>query len=135
MIGFSYYAAMGVRGGRLASIRPDAPVSPLGYGDLGRRGRTGPRSAAAELPGMPLLVAEYGIGTDDDEVRAAYLRRGLAVINEAIERGIDVRGFFHWTAVDNYEWLHGYDVSFGIIDRDRNVRPSAHVLQHEAAVT
>jgi beta-glucosidase len=77
-------------------------------------------------------VAEYGIGTDDDEVRAAYLQRGLTVINEAIGRGVDVRGIFHWTAVDNYEWLHGYDVSFGIIDRDRIVRPSALVLQHEA---
>lgn len=46
-------------------------------------------------------------------------------------RGPEVRGLFHWTAVDNYEW-YGYDVSFGIIDRDRNVRPSARVLQREA---
>jgi beta-glucosidase/6-phospho-beta-glucosidase/beta-galactosidase len=36
-------------------------------------------------------------------------------------------------AVDNYEWLHGYDVQFGIIDRDRNIRPSARALQREAA--
>jgi beta-glucosidase len=85
-----------------------------------------------ELPDTPLLVAEYGIGTDDDEQRAAYLRRGLEVTNEAIARGIDVRGFFHWTGVDNYEWLHGFDVRFGIIDRDRNVRPSAQVLKSEA---
>ena len=85
-----------------------------------------------EVPGTPLLVAEYGIGTADDEQRAAYLQRGLEVAHDAIERGIDVRGFFHWTAVDNYEWLHGYDVSFGIIDRDRNVRPSAGVLRREA---
>ena len=69
---------------------------------------------------------------DDDAVRAAYLERGLAVVHEAIDRGIDVRGFFHWTAVDNYEWLHGYDVAFGIIDRERNVRPSAAVLRREA---
>ena len=47
-------------------------------------------------------------------------------------RGIDVRGFVHWTGVDNYEWLHGYDVSFGIIDRDRNVRASAQVLNAAA---
>ena len=46
--------------------------------------------------------------------------------------GVDVRGLFHWTAVDNYEWMHGYDVRFGLIDRDRNVRPSAHVLAREA---
>jgi beta-glucosidase len=81
-----------------------------------------------ELPGTPLLVAEYGIGTDDDDVRAEYLRRGLAITAEAIERGVDVRGFFHWTGVDNYEWLHGFDVAFGLVDRDRNIRPSAQVL-------
>ena len=85
-----------------------------------------------EVPGTPLLVAEYGVGTDDDEVRAAYIDRGLDVVHDAIARGVDVRGLFHWTAVDNYEWLLGYDVSFGIIDRDRNVRDSATVLQREA---
>ncbi|MBV8691245.1 MAG: family 1 glycosylhydrolase, partial [Actinobacteria bacterium] len=82
-----------------------------------------------EVPNTPLLVAEYGIGTQDDEVRAEYLRRGLEETASALARGIDVRGFFHWTAVDNYEWLHGYDVSFGIIDRDRTVRASAEVLR------
>jgi beta-glucosidase len=70
----------------------------------------------AGVPGTPLLVAEFGIGTDDNEVRAWYLARGLEVINASIERGADVRGCFHWTGVDNYEWLHGYDVSFGTID-------------------
>ena len=43
-----------------------------------------------------------------------------------------MKGFFHWTGVDNYEWLHGFDVSFGIIDGDRNVRPSAAILSSEA---
>ena len=45
------------------------------------------------------------------------------------------RGFFHWTAVDNDEWRHGYDVAFGIRDRDRNVKPSAGVLAREALGT
>jgi beta-glucosidase len=80
----------------------------------------------------PLLVAEYGIGTDDDARRAANLARGLEIVCDAIERGIDVRGLFQWTGVDNYEWLRGYDVAFGIIDRDRTVRPSARVLQEAA---
>jgi hypothetical protein len=57
------------------------------------------------------------------------------VTSDAIARGIDVRGLFHWTAVDNYEWLNGYDLQFGIIDRDRNVRPSARALQREATAT
>jgi beta-glucosidase len=132
MVGFSYYATMGVQGGALAIHPPDAPVSPLGYGIWADGVGLVLDRLHEELPGVPLLVAEYGIGTDDDDVRADYLRRGLTVINGAIDRGVDVRGVFHWTAVDNYEWLHGYDVSFGIMDRDRNVRPSARVLQHEA---
>ena len=81
-----------------------------------------------ELPDVPVLVAEYGIGTDDDAARSAYLEQGLAVVHDAIGRGIDVRGLFHWTTVDNYEWLHGFDVSFGIIDRVRNIRDSAQIL-------
>jgi beta-glucosidase len=132
LIGFSFYSTMGVRQGARVPYPPDAPMSPLGYGIwadglglvLDRLHRT--------LPGTPLLVAEYGIGTSDDAKRAAYLERGLQVTSDAIARGIDVRGLFHWTAVDNYEWLNGYDIQFGIIDGDRNVRPSARVLQREA---
>jgi beta-glucosidase len=132
LIGFSYYATIGVRGGRLVPHPEDAPLSPLGYGIWADGLGLVLDRLHGELPGVPLLVAEYGIGTDDDEARAAYLERGLQVTNDAIARGVDVRGFFHWTGVDNYEWLHGFDVSFGIIDRDRNVRPSASVLQREA---
>lgn len=133
LIGFSFYSTMGIRQGALVPYPPDVPVSPLGYGiwadGLGRV----LERLQAMVPGTPLLVAEYGIGTSDDAQRAAYLERGLQVTSDAIARGIDVRGVFHWTAVDNYEWLHGFDVQFGIIDRDRRIRPSARVLQREAS--
>ena len=132
LIGFSFYATNGIREGALVPYPADAPVSPLGYA-IWADGLGAVLDRLHDIvPGTPLLVAEYGIGTSDDSQRAAYLQRGLEVTNEAIARGIDVRGFFHWTAVDNYEWLHGYDVQFGIIDRDRNVRPSARVLQRQA---
>jgi beta-glucosidase len=132
LIGFSYYSTIGIRAGRLVPYPPAAPVSPLGYGIWADGLGLVLDRLHQLLPGTPLLVAEYGIGTDDDAERAAYLGRGLQVTGEAIARGADVRGFFHWTAVDNYEWLHGFDVRFGIIDRDRNVRPSAQVLRREA---
>ncbi len=132
LISFSFYTTNGIREGALVPYPADAPVSPLGYA-IWADGLGAVLDRLHDMvPGTPLLVAEYGIGTSDDSQRAAYLQRGLQVTNEAIARGIDVRGFFHWTAVDNYEWLHGYDVQFGIIDRDRNIRPSARVLQRQA---
>jgi beta-glucosidase len=132
LLGFSYYATIGVAAGRVVPYPTDAPRSPLGYAISAEGLDLVLTRLARELPGTPLLVAEYGIGTDDDEIRAKYLRDGLAVVNVALARGVDVRGLFHWTAVDNYEWLHGFDVSFGILDRDRHPRPSAWVLAQEA---
>lgn len=129
LIGFSYYAAIGVRAGQMTLHPADAPLSPLGYGIWADGLGIVLDTLHAELPGVPLLIAEYGLGTDDDEQRARYLTRGLEIAHAALGRGVDLRGFFHWTAVDNYEWLHGYDVRFGIIDRDRQVRPSANILR------
>jgi beta-glucosidase len=134
LIGFSYYGAMGVTAGEMVVHPPGAPVSPLGYGIWADGLELVLDRLHEQVPGTPLLVAEFGIGTDDDAVRADYLRDGLRIIAAALERGIDVRGFFHWTGIDNYEWLFGNDVQFGIIDADRTVRPSAHVLAAEARI-
>jgi beta-glucosidase len=135
LIGFSYYMALGVMAGRLATHPPGARLSPLGYGIYPDGLGLVLDRLHGELPGTRLLVAEYGIGTADDTERVAYLRRGLEVVQERLSAGVDVAGFFHWTAVDNYEWLHGYnaDAAFGIIDADRNLKPSARVLAREAA--
>ncbi len=133
LIGFSYYAAMGVRDGRVMTHPPDAPTSPLGYAIWPEGVGLVLEELHRHVPGTGLVVAELGVGTDDDRVRVDYLERALASIHQATERGVDVRGVFHWTAVDNYEWLHGYDVAFGIIDRERRVRESAHVLARQAA--
>jgi beta-glucosidase len=135
LIGFSYYAAQGMRSSGPTPYPEDAPRSPLGYAIWADGLDEVLDRLHAELPGRPLLISEYGIGTDDDAERMAYIERGLEIANEAIARGIDLRGFFHWTGVDNYEWLHGYDVRFGIADVDRKLRPSAEVLRREAKVS
>ncbi len=132
LLGFSYYATIGVAAGEMVPYPQGAPISPLGYGIAAEGLGLVLDRLAAELPGTPLLVAEYGIGTDDDAVRAQYIEDGLAEVQKSLARGVDIRGFFHWTGVDNYEWRHGYDVAFGIVDRQRKVRPSAKVLQREA---
>ena len=129
LVGFSYYCALGVRAdGRLAAHPADAPRSPLGYGIWAPGLRLVLDRLHAELPGRPLLISEFGLGTDDDAERCAYLREGLQIAREALADGVDLRGFFHWTGVDNYEWLHGYSVPFGLFDRDRRPRPSLDLL-------
>lgn len=132
LIGFSYYGTIGVSAGRRVNHPTDAPESPLGYGIWADGVGLVLEGLKTELPDTPLLVAEFGVGTEDDAQRARYLSRGLRVVHDALDAGIDVRGIFHWTGVDNYEWHHGFDLSFGIIDIDRHVRPSAQVLATEA---
>ncbi|MGW1179868.1 glycoside hydrolase family 1 protein [Streptomyces drozdowiczii] len=67
---------------------------------------------------VPILVTENGIATDDDERRVAYTARALASLAEAMAEGIDVRGYLHWSALDNYEW-GSYRPTFGLIAVDR----------------
>ena len=104
--------------------------------DLGGGGRRGARPPARGRPGY---AARSSPSTASAPTTTTSARRtssaGSTWSHDAIGRGVDVRGFFHWTAVDNYEWLHGYDVPFGILDHARNVRPSAGVLAREALGT
>ncbi len=132
-IGFSYYSAMGVRADLSPAPYPEqAPLSPLGYAVWPEGLELVLERLHRELPGRPLLVSELGLGTDDDDERVRYLDTGLAIVQRALTRGVDVRGLFHWTGVDNYEWLHGYDVAFGLCDRERRPRGSARRLSETA---
>jgi beta-glucosidase len=88
---------------------------------------------AAEHARVPVLVTENGMATDDDEARLAYTRAALAGLAQCIADGIDVRGYLHWTLLDNFEWNAGYSKTFGLIavHREtfvRSVKPSARWL-------
>ena len=79
----------------------------------------------------PIYVTENGIAASDDSRRQEFLRSVLASIHEAIQQGADVRGYFHWTSMDNFEWAKGYSMKFGLISVDRQTmertpKPSAH---------
>lgn len=69
--------------------------------------------------GVPILITENGIATDDDQRRIAYTSEALKHLFAAIEDGIDVRGYLHWSALDNYEWGH-WAPTFGLIAVDRD---------------
>ena len=88
---------------------------------------------AGEHAGVPILVTENGMATDDDEARIAYTRAALEGLAKCVEDGIDVRGYIHWTLLDNFEWNAGYSKTFGLIAVDRGtfvrtVKPSARWL-------
>ena len=88
---------------------------------------------AAEQARVPILVTENGMATDDDEARIAYTRTALEGLVECMGDGIDVRGYIHWTLLDNFEWNAGYSKMFGLIAVDRgtfvrSVKPSARWL-------
>jgi len=88
---------------------------------------------AAAVSGVPVLVTENGIATDDDDQRIAYTARALQGLARCQRDGVDVRGYVHWTLLDNFEWLRGYEPRFGLVAVDtttfeRTVKPSARWL-------
>lgn len=90
--------------------------------------------AVCERPvSVPIYVTENGIGTEDDGRRMEYIRRALDGVARCIEDGIDVRGYIHWSLLDNFEWIMGYRPKFGLVavnraTQERMVKPSAHYL-------
>ena len=82
--------------------------------------------------GKPVYITENGIATADDTQRERYLTDVLANVHASIEDGVDVRGYFHWTNMDNFEWARGYTAHFGLIGVDRKtlertIRPSGRL--------
>ena len=75
--------------------------------------------------GLPVLVTEHGFADARDAFRPRALVESLLHLARAIERGVDVRGYFHWSLMDNFEWADGYHGRFGLyrVDFTRPDRP------------
>jgi beta-glucosidase len=73
---------------------------------------------AAEVTGRPVLVTEHGIATSDDADRIAFTRDALSALHAAIDDGLDLRGYVHWSWLDNFEWFLGYRPTFGLVEVD-----------------
>jgi beta-glucosidase len=88
---------------------------------------------AAETAQVPLYVTENGIGTTDDAQRIRYTTDALEGVGRCLADGLDVRGYFHWSLMDNFEWAQGYLPQFGLVAVDRETqrrtpKPSADWL-------
>ncbi|KQO48800.1 MULTISPECIES: family 1 glycosylhydrolase [unclassified Frigoribacterium] len=92
---------------------------------------------AADVARVPILITENGIATADDSRRIDYIDGALAGLASAVADGIDVRGYLHWSILDNYEWGH-WGPTFGLIAVDRTTfvrtpKPSLAWLGQRAA--
>lgn len=82
---------------------------------------------------LPIYVTENGIATNDDTRRVAYINVAVKSVANCLRDGIDVRSYVHWSLLDNFEWIFGYGMRYGLIDVDRTtmkrtIKPSAYVL-------
>ena len=98
------------------------------------------RHATEVTQGVPILITENGIATADDTERIRYTTAALEGLLETIADGIDVRGYLHWSLLDNFEWGH-WEPTFGLIAIDRETfertpKPSlawlGQIAQHNA---
>lgn len=79
---------------------------------------------------LPIIITENGLADDKDNYRKNFINNTLAWLWQAIKEGADVRGYFYWTLMDNFEWTSGYEPKYGLCSVDkktfkRNPRESA----------
>lgn len=80
--------------------------------------------------GKPIFITENGLADQADEKRERFIKEHLAWVHRAITEGADVRGYFYWSLLDNFEWDKGFWPRFGLVEVDyetleRRIRPSA----------
>lgn len=68
---------------------------------------------------VPIYVTENGVATENDARRIDFIRQSLEGVLRALAAGVDIRGYIHWSLLDNFEWIMGYRPQFGLVSVDR----------------
>lgn len=131
---------IGVQSYTGAAVGPDrdlpepagTELTQMGYAFMPDAIEQAVRLVAARTP-KPIYVTENGVATADDSRRVAYIRGALAGVERCRRDGIDLRGYFHWSLLDNWEWTSGYKPKFGLVAVEpktfrRVPKPSARFL-------
>jgi beta-glucosidase len=71
-----------------------------------------------EATQKPIIVSENGIDTTDDNLRIRYIDEALLGLPDAMKSGVPVLGYFHWSLLDNFEWIQGYAAHYGLASVD-----------------
>ncbi len=93
-------------------------------------------TVAGNWPYLPVYVVENGVADASDSLRAAYLVDHVAAMQQAMQAGVDVRGYFHWALLDDFEWQYGLTPRYGLLsvsyedpNRARTVTKGAKAYQ------
>ncbi len=135
-IGVNYYFSDKVRLNlfppSVTSVPFDVPKSDLGWSIV-------PSGLTQALLHMkrykkPIYITENGLADAADTKRADFIRSHIRAIEEAQKKGCDVRGYLHWSLIDNFEWAEGFTPRFGLVavnyeTMKRTIRPSAYVYK------
>jgi beta-glucosidase len=129
-VGVQCYTRMRVGPDGVLGAEEGVPTTQMGYEFYPAALEATVRRAAEVTAGIPVLVTENGIGTADDTERVAYVSGALEGVLRCLADGIDVRGYFYWSLLDNFEWVLGYGPHFGLVEVDhatfeRRPKPSA----------
>jgi beta-glucosidase len=133
-IGVQTYSRIRIGPDGFRSPEPGVPLTQMGYEFWPEAlAATIRRAWAVTGGGVPVLVTENGIGTADDTDRIRFVERALRGVLGCLDDGIDVRGYIHWSLLDNFEWAFGYGPTFGLVAVDRTTqartpKPSAQWL-------
>jgi beta-glucosidase len=151
VLGVNYYQPSLVGAGRMEPPNPWPGCEDVGFPPQSRpvTGMDWPIDATGlrdilvrirdDYGDVPMMVTENGAAYEDtvvggavhDDARIAYLHDHLAAVHEALRAGVDVRGYYVWSLLDNFEWAYGYSQRFGVIHVDyatlaRTLKDSAY---------
>ena len=84
--------------------------------------------------GVPIEITENGVADSEDSLRPEHLKRHLWIISEMLKKGQDIRSYYHWSLMDNFEWAEGYSLRFGLYNvnyetQERTLRNSGKIYR------
>lgn len=126
-IGVNYYFSDRIYGYR--SHNPNDNYSDLGW-DMQPANIEHVLERLSEKYKKPILITENGLADDDDHYRKWWLTQTIVGMQRALEHGVDLIGYLHWSLLDNFEWDKGFWPKFGLVAVDRRnmkrtIKPSA----------
>jgi beta-glucosidase len=127
-VGINYYFT-DYYTGAAKKINPSVPINDLGW-YMEPEGLYPLLLSAWNRYKKPIFVTENGLADAKDEYRRWWLEETIVAMERALSEGVDLRGYLHWSLLDNFEWKYGWWPQFGLVHVDRKtmkrtVRPSA----------